>query len=50
MTIQNNGALNTVLINHSILEPIGNFIPTIANKATVWNATGEAAKTAVDGN
>ena len=46
----NNGALKTVLINRSILEPIGNFIQTTASKASAWNATGEAGKTAADGN
>ena len=39
----------TVLINYSILEPIGNFIPIMASKVIAWNAAGEAAKTVVDG-
>ena len=36
----------TVLINYSILEPIGSFIPITAGKEIAWNA----AKTAVDVN
>ena len=40
----------TVLINYSILEAIGNFIPIMAGKVIAWNAAGEAAKTAVDGS
>ena len=39
-----------VLINYSILEPIGNFILITAGKVIAWNAAGEAVKTAVDGN
>ena len=41
---------NSVLINYIILEPIGNFISIMAGKVIAWNAAGEAAKTAVDGN
>ena len=40
---QINGALKTVLVNYGILEPIGNVIPSMAGKAVVWNAAGEAA-------
>ena len=40
----------TVLINYSILEPIGNFISITDGKVIAWNAAGEAAKTAADGN
>ena len=47
---KNNGALEAVLINYSILEPISYFIPTTASKAIAWNAADEAAKTAVDGD
>ena len=41
---------NSALINYSILEPIGNFIPITAGKVIALNAAGEAGKTAVDGN
>ena len=44
--IKQNGALKTMLINYSILEPIGNFIPIEAGKAIA----GEATKTAADGS
>ena len=37
-------------MSYSIMEPIGNFIPIMTSKAIAWNAAGEAAKTAVDGN
>ena len=40
----------TVQINYNIIEPIGNFISITAGKVIAWNAAGEAAKTAVDGN
>ena len=46
---QNNDALKAVLIIYSILESIGNFIPTTAGNALYWNAAGEAAKTVVGG-
>ena len=39
-----------MLINYSILEPIGSLIPITAGKVIAWNAAGEAAKTAVDIN
>ena len=39
-----------MLINYSILEPIGNFIPMTAGKVIAWNAAGEAVSTAVDGS
>ena len=35
-------------INYIIFEPIGNFVPAMANKATTWNPAGEAVKIAVD--
>ena len=40
----------TVLINCSIPEPIGNFIPITAGKVFAWNAAVETANTAVDAN
>ena len=40
----------TVLINYSILKPIGNYISITAGKVIAWNAAGEAAKIAVYGN
>ena len=41
---------NIALINYCIMESIGNFISITAGKVIAWNAAGEAAKTAVDGN
>ena len=41
---------NSALIKYCILEPIGNFISITDGKVIAWNAAGEAAKTAVDGN
>ena len=39
-----------MLINYSIVEPIGNFILITTGRVIAWNAAGEAAKTAVDDN
>ena len=39
-----------VLINYSMLEPVGSFISITAANVIVCNAAGEAARTAVDGN
>ena len=50
MIKQNNAAIKTVLINYTILEPIGNFSPSTAGKVIAMNAAGEAAKTVEDGN
>ena len=38
-----------MLINYSILEPIGNFIQITAGMVFAWDTAGGAAKTAVDG-
>ena len=48
MTKQANCALKIVLIDYTILETIGNFIPTMVGKAAARNAAGETAKTVVD--
>ena len=49
MIKQDNGGVETVLIDYSILEPIGNFVPPTAGKAIAWNPAGEATKTAIYG-
>ena len=46
---QTNCASKTALINHSILEPIGNYIRSTACQEAACNAAGDAAKSDVDG-
>ena len=49
MIKQSNGALKAVLVNYSILEPIGDLNLLTAGRTAAWNAAGKAAKPALDG-